>query len=352
MKSIHKYTIASVSLAGLVLSVVPARAQQVADGFQGTNSATVNYFLGKVGVGTNAPATPFHVVNTNTTGFAMMLDGGGPGKAQLRIRADNTDERADVQLGVGMLSFTAYDDGASEYMPVRFNGSEARFWTDGAERMTVTSDGKVGIGTTTPSVPFHVNNTNLTGFGMMLDGGGPGKAQMRFRADNTNHRADVQMALSTLSFTAYDDSSSDYLPVRFNGSEARFWTDGAERMIVKSDGKVGIGTNTPSQRLHVNGNYIQNVGSGTYEMKVRGGGSVELKATGSMVLTKGAGNKFEFGEAVDTQQMVIDASGNVGIGTNTPATLLHVAGQGRFENGITYIAPLGDLSMGSFTNAP
>jgi len=42
--------------------------------------------------------------------------------------------------------------------------------------------------------------------------------------------------------------------------------------------------------------------------------------------------------------------GNVGIGTNNPSVALHVTGQGKFEQGLTYVAPLGDVSMGSYTN--
>lgn len=53
-----------------------------------------------------------------------------------------------------------------------------------------------------------------------------------------------------------------------------------------------------------------------------------------------------------SNQFLIRASGGVGIGTNAPQEALHVAGAGRFEQGITYVPPLGNLSMGSFTNMP
>lgn len=42
----------------------------------------------------------------------------------------------------------------------------------------------------------------------------------------------------------------------------------------------------------------------------------------------------------------------VGIGTVSATETLHVAGKGRFDEGISYIAPLGDLSMGTYTNSP
>jgi hypothetical protein len=57
-------------------------------------------------------------------------------------------------------------------------------------------------------------------------------------------------------------------------------------------------------------------------------------------------------ETKDQIRMTIKSDGNVGIGTETPSAELHVAGSGKFDNGIAFVAPLGDLSMGTFTNSP
>ena len=54
----------------------------------------------------------------------------------------------------------------------------------------------------------------------------------------------------------------------------------------------------------------------------------------------------------NTTVMLLTPGGRVGIGTNAPAAGLHVATDARFERGIGFVAPLGDLSMGVFTNAP
>ena len=48
----------------------------------------------------------------------------------------------------------------------------------------------------------------------------------------------------------------------------------------------------------------------------------------------------------------LHVDGGVGIGTNQPAAGLHVAGSVRFEDGILFVAPVGDLEMGSYTNRP
>jgi hypothetical protein len=49
-------------------------------------------------------------------------------------------------------------------------------------------------------------------------------------------------------------------------------------------------------------------------------------------------------------QFLIRAANGVGIGTNRPLAALHVAGKARFDAGVSYIPPMGNLSMGVYTN--
>ncbi len=65
--------------------------------------------------------------------------------------------------------------------------------------------------------------------------------------------------------------------------------------------------------------------------------------------------RMDFRTSSDTSDVIrmsIMPDGNVGVGTQSPSEQLHVSGAGRFDQGITYVAPLGDISMGIFTNAP
>ena len=67
------------------------------------------------------------------------------------------------------------------------------------------------------------------------------------------------------------------------------------------------------------------------------------------------GNKltFESGATIQgSSTNICLTSGNVGVGTSSPTETLHVAGTGKFEQGITYVAALGDVPMDIYTNMP
>ena len=91
---------------------------------------------------------------------------------------------------------------------------------------------------------------------------------------------------------------------------------------------VGIGTNVPAANvmLHVNG-------------KVRVEDNIVLNGHW---LSGDGGN----------EGIYVSTDGKVGAGTNAPQEALHVSGASRFDAGIIYLSPLGDLGMGSFTNNP
>ncbi len=214
--------------------------------------------------------------------------------------------------------------------------------------MTVLANGNVGIGTTTPGYRMDVvGNARISGLG----GGG---TQMVV-ADNTG----------ILSAQAIPGGGS---PVSGSGSASRlaFWTSGsaisynANFYWDDSNARLGIGTTSPSQKLHVAGDAVVNGGMqfGANSAYINGYDTVnpfiEL-----MVGDTGSGNTYGHGlilrrartgtgatnwgnigmindttlgigtlNAIGTSNniLAIDSSGYVGIGTTSPDYRLDVSG--------------------------
>ena len=101
-------------------------------------------------------------------------------------------------------------------------------------------------------------------------------------------------------------------------------------MRILGNGNVGIGTTTPSYALHVNN------GSGNADIVVQGNsanGDTGIRILGDRNWKIGSNlggvgtGKFTIWDlTVGASRLVIDTSGNVGIGTTTPSQTLEVAG--------------------------
>ena len=174
--------------------------------------------------------------------------------------------------------------------------------------------GNVGIGTDSPGYKLEVNG------------------QIGFNS-GTNYSRIWQTATDT---ALANESLGSF----------RFFNSGTETVRIDASGNVGIGTTSPSQKLQVNNGklyitesasastanliYLQNSGSGANE-----GVSIKFNpmyGAESMIASNREGaasddTNLTFHTAladVTTERMRIDSSGNVGIGTTSPITKLHL----------------------------
>lgn len=128
----------------------------------------------------------------------------------------------------------------------------------------------------------------------------------------------------------------------YNNKSLQLVQNGNTALFVDTSRNVGIGTNSPLQKLHVNGNFQQQGATNSIYMlgggEIRGTSNLTLRSLGTFVAFQSAGSLFF--QAADTERMRIDsATGNVGIRTTTPSKELTVEGD---------ISASGDLSIRDF----
>jgi hypothetical protein len=210
------------------------------------------------------------------------------------------------------------------------------FATNNTERMRIDSAGNVGIGVTAPATKLEVSGNS----GVAAGGSTPiairiGALDQDAGAGTWNTSADF----AQLQFYSQDASIPGGANVRYSVGSVMESVTGAttalafrsyaggtptERMRITSSGNVGIGTSAPLTILDVKNATNEHVvvsGSATYGNNA----IVGVNDAGSEVGLGIAGSPIEFYTAA-TERMRITSAGNVGIGTSSPASRLHVVG--------------------------
>ncbi len=247
---------------------------------------------GRVGIGTTTPGKTLDIVATS--GPTIRVWDGSSNQLQMR-----GDTRSIFSYG-GDLNLIAGD-----------TGNNITFKTESTERMRITDDGKVGIGTSNPVAKFEVADGGIriskAGAAGVADGG-----FLQFSDD-----ADAQAIMQI-------DSSGGLA----------FWTDIAggvweTAMTIANTGYVGIGTAAPNQKLSVGDGNIQIISSVTKTVDTIGyltanNNGYEIARIEFYNPNSGWANHGDIifsthqGANGLQEEMRIKDSGNVGIGTNSP----------------------------------
>jgi hypothetical protein len=306
--------------------------------------------------------------------------------ANVTLRHNNVAKLTTTSTGIDVTGTAQMDTGITE--GIHYVGTAVEHWGDGgtgmtfpandtislrtasSDRLYINSSGNVGIGTTSPGAayklevngllkanggyftnPVTIYDVDATENPRLSLGRGGGES-LNFdvvdRDARIYHKQDETTGQHKLSFSV-DSDSVDLKIIDFKFRSNNGATVNSTPMTIESSGNVGIGTTSPSEKLHVykEGSSFIKVDSGATSPYLAGveflrssinggriyndGGAVQVKLESyygyeSANPTRGG---FTFKTAPVTSGTLVDALrinalGDVGIGTSTPGYKLDI----------------------------
>lgn len=215
-----------------------------ADAFTQGTPIALDQTNNRVGIGTTSPSHTLHVLSDGSS-------------VVQKLQYDGSNVYLNFVNDTSSTGYIGYD-----------NSNSMEFWTNNTEKVTITSGGKVGIGTNSPDQTLHVHNGSAgsvsSASSAVITVENDADAYIQFLTPNTNQQQ--------IRFGDPQDNGIGILSYNHSDNSMRFATNGPEKMRIDSSGQVLVGKTSSS----ISNTGIELQPSGVLEVTRSGGVTMQL----------------------------------------------------------------------------
>ena len=277
---------------------------------------------GNIGISETTPDSKVDILHSTVTNSAT--------ENLIHLRTDPGAGYVSRGLFIKIGRDANYDNSAAHYDIVGSAGNSGfhAFEVQGDEKLRITKDGKIGIGTDSPGSLLHISGVDASGARIKIEDNNNGFAASEIGVENGGR--DLKIAAPQDIY--FEDVDT-----------------GVRHLYIESGGHVGIGTDNPGGQSTSANNLVV--------ADFDGEGGITIKnandSSGNIFFADTAGSaqgRIQYNHVNDymrfytngnNERLRIRYDGNIGIGTYNPGSLLHIQSTSANQNVLTISADNG-----------